>query len=59
MENLNDLIWTDEDGDENSAVSTQGSEMTRVCMIAFCGIGVAVILQGTFMGAVRIRHTER
>ncbi len=34
MENLNDLIWTDED--ENNEVSTQGSEMYRVCMIAFC-----------------------
>lgn len=50
MENLNDLIWTDEDGDENSGVSTQGSEMARICMIAFCGIGVGGDTAGNFYG---------
>ena len=36
MENLNDLIWTDEDSDESSDVSTQGTEMYKACMVAFC-----------------------
>ena len=36
MENLNDLIWTDEDVNESDDASTQGSEMYKVCMIAFC-----------------------
>ena len=55
MENLNDLIWTDEDADKNSEISTQGSEMTRVCMIAFCGGGISVggDIAGNFYGCTR------
>lgn len=37
MENLNDLIWTDEDG--NNGISTQGvpdKPMLKVCMICLC-----------------------
>lgn len=34
MENLNDLIWTDEDDDDS--VSTFGVNMRQICMIAFC-----------------------
>ena len=37
MENLNDLIWTDEDVNESDDAGTQGSEMYKVCMVAFCG----------------------
>lgn len=37
MENLNDLIWTDEDSNENDDARTQDSGMHEVCMIAFCG----------------------
>ena len=36
MENLNDLIWTDEDSNQNGETSTQGTEMHKVCMVAFC-----------------------
>ena len=39
MENLNDLIWTDEIDNENGDISTQGTEMHKACMIAFCGGG--------------------
>lgn len=55
MENLNDLIWTDEDADTNSEISTQGIEMTRVCMIAFCGggIGVGGDIAGNFYGCIQ------
>ncbi len=34
MENLNDLIWTDEDDDDS--VNTLGVNMRQICMIAFC-----------------------
>lgn len=34
MENLNDLIWADEDDDDT--VSTLGVNMRQICMIAFC-----------------------
>lgn len=36
MENLNDLIWTDEGSNESGDVSTQGTEMYKACMVAFC-----------------------
>jgi len=36
MENLNDLIWTDED--ENSTQSLEGPPMAKLCMVAFCDI---------------------
>lgn len=38
MENLNDLIWTDETGNENGGADSQGSNMHNICMIAFCGV---------------------
>lgn len=36
MENLNDLIQTDEEDNENGDISTQGTEMHKACMVAFC-----------------------
>ena len=53
MENFNDLIWTDED--ENNEASTQGREMQRVCMIAFCGGGISVggDIAGNFYGCIQ------
>ena len=36
MENLNDLIWTDEDSNENGESGTMGTEMYKVCLVAFC-----------------------
>ena len=39
MENLNDLIWTDEDSNEDGEVSAPAVEMHTICMIAFCGNG--------------------
>ena len=39
MDNLNDLIWTNEDNDEDGEVSTPTVEMRTICMVAFCGNG--------------------
>ncbi len=38
MENLNDLIWTD----ENDEADTQDAGMHEVCMIAFCDHSISV-----------------
>ncbi len=34
MENLNDLIWTDEEGDGD--INPMNANMRPICMIAFC-----------------------
>lgn len=37
MENLNDLIWTDEEDNKDGDVCAPAVEMHTVCMVAFCG----------------------
>ncbi len=37
MENLNDLIWTDENSNEKDKINPQGDNMHQICMTAFCG----------------------
>lgn len=37
MENLNNLIWTDEDGDDNNDIQTQRI-MVELCLVAFCTV---------------------
>ena len=40
MENLNDLIWTDEEDSGNSNIQPQEHDpMKETCMIAFCTDG--------------------
>ena len=40
MENLNDLIWTDEEDSGNNNIQPQGhNPMFESCMIAFCTAG--------------------
>lgn len=39
MENLNDLIWTDEENSDNNDIQPQNESMYKVCMVAFCGAG--------------------
>lgn len=36
MENLNDLIWSDEEDSDN--IQPQNERMHEICMIAFCGV---------------------
>ncbi|MDE5803147.1 MAG: hypothetical protein K2I22_09565 [Lachnospiraceae bacterium] len=38
MENLNDLIWTDEEDSDNN-IQPQHDPMKETCMIAFCTAG--------------------
>lgn len=37
MENLNDLIWADEEDNGSNDIQPQNERMHEVCMIAFCG----------------------
>lgn len=39
MENLNDLIWTDEEDGDNNDIQPQNELMYKKCMTAFCGAG--------------------
>lgn len=40
MENLNDLIWTDEEDSGNNNIQPQEHDpMKETCMIAFCTAG--------------------
>ena len=41
MENLNDLIWTDEEDGDNNDIQPQNELMYKKCMIAFCGFDSA------------------
>ena len=36
MQNLNDLIWSDEEDSDN--IQPQNERMHEICMIAFCGV---------------------
>ncbi len=39
MENLNNLIWTDEDDDNGNDIQLQGEgDMKERCLVAFCVI---------------------
>jgi hypothetical protein len=39
MENLNNLIWTDEDDDNGNDIQLQGEgDMKERCIVAFCTI---------------------
>ena len=41
MENLNDLIWTDEENSDNNNIQLQEhNPMKETCMIAFCTDGI-------------------
>ena len=41
MENLNDLIWTDEENSDNNNIQPQEhNPMKETCMIAFCTDGI-------------------
>lgn len=49
MENLNDLIWTDEEGNDDNDIQPQNESMHQKCMIAFCGTA------GNFYGCINDR----
>lgn len=36
MENLNNLIWTDEDVNNGADIQSENGDMRERCMIAFC-----------------------
>lgn len=65
MENLNDLIWTNEEDDSN--VSSMGVNMREICMYAFCqgvvGHGggnnpdVPSLMSGFACGTAKYSHT--
>ena len=48
MENLNDLIWTDEEDDGNNEIQPQNDNMHKACMVAFCGDTA-----GNFFGCIQ------
>ncbi len=39
MENLNDLIWTDEDDNEGYNVQSEPGPMKELCLRGFCTVG--------------------
>lgn len=51
MDNLNDLIWTDEDGNDDNSTQPQNERMYQKCMIAFCDVQTA----GNFYGCIKDR----
>lgn len=36
MENLNNLIWTDEDDNNGNGIQPHGTPMEEACLVAFC-----------------------